>query len=80
MLESESIFDVLVVIALEAPRCWFDVVEVVTLLSVHDLVVREGLQRRVAGGDSTAIDLLSSVHNHVIGTALLSHDPPIILV
>ena len=82
MFLSKSIFNVLVVIVrVEAPRCWFGIFKALTLLSVHNLVVRQGLQRCLCGGDSATIGPLTGalLGADVLAAALLSDDPPVIM-
>ena len=71
----------MVVVSVEAPRCWFGVVKALALLSVHNLVVWQGLQRCLCGGDSATIGPLTGAlrGTDVVAAALLSDDPPVIL-
>ena len=71
----------MVVVSVEAPRCWFGIFEALTLLSVHNLVVWQGLQRCLRGGDPATIGPLTGAlgGSDVVAAALLSDDPPVIL-
>ena len=84
MLSSESIFYViLIIVSIEASRCWLGVFEVFTLQSVHNLVVWLGLE--ICLSDDNFFEsglLLSSILDSgtdVRAIALLPHDPPTIL-